>query len=1406
MSSGPGPAPLNGPSALFAIGPHVIVGFPSPSLTATVDSATTCDSGFPLSPPLKDDAPDAERVELGAAAEAATALGGGEEEEEAVAALASTARTAQRMRSRDYAPPSEAAVRPRAADAAGPGPGGVQAPEEEVGDDEYVVDTQQGTSSTPAPAPVPVPVLIGGGGGRPPSPLEAAAAALSSRARPGAISIPVVVDAQALPSPTATLKQSRLAKITFGGAAASSSSSASRGGGGGGSRSTPSPAGSTPRPTHSAVASPHPVHPSSSAAGASGAGAGALAGGGDEAEAGSPRGPASLAVARRLSAGVRLPSLDGGAQTDQLAASGELKSVANPPVVSAGADPRPLIKQVTLPALLGAGAAGDDAGPRRAGAEPQPKATATLMQHSTSTEATVAAAASAGNLAPSFPPLDDDEAAGGLGLGGGVLWPPAGGGAEVPIGQLRGFGAALGLALPPGFKPGFGTQIMSTFAGGTREEEGGASGSGSMSGFRSIYEHDAAGISDALQARIAKAALGSRAFADGPPVGDGGGEWGGDVASPPLLSPPPVATAAPTVPVDVPATPLRLPSGTSNLPPLQILSPPPIGGPSTGWNDGGALRPPAGLSLAPELFAPLLDGLDAFDDDDDEDEDDDDEIDIVGVEGEDDSDGDGGGRSGGGSGGGGGGGGGSARTAVGDGADAAAAADSLATSPHFAGSGAAAARRASRVAIGGNPSPSSLLAPSLVVEVAAAAPPPLSSIAADTPAALSPTVVPASAGGAPETRRGGGRKGQSRGVYLTKTGALRLDGFIVKDVGIVAYPPDEGGDGGGGADSAGRGPGSSSASPGPRFAPYHGPGSSADAAPVSSNGLSTASFKDTCARVEVLGHGASGWVYKVVHVPTLTLLAAKVVPIFNKEKRHAVHKELLALHANRTPFKSLVQAAAGAVGTLAKGVLGNTSGASAGAGAGAMSRASSSVDGGTDGGGAGAAAALAAAASAQAAAESVSGSAPCPYLVTFFDAFYDAEVGEGQLVFVTEYMDGGSLQDILDKGGDKGKPQPHPQPQQQGTGGGAGAGAGEAAPAAVVSPPRGDGGAGGMSESVLAKIAWSVLRGLAFLHRRRIIHRDIKPSNLLINHLGDVKIADFGIIRDLQDGEEFARTFTGTLTYMSPERVLGLPYSLNSDVWSAGLSVLACALGRDPYDGSIGYWELMTKLQGEEMPPLPPSDRYSPAFFDFLAQSLQKDPSARPSAAALLDHPFLARPRAKAARVERAARAAAEAAATAAHLAREAAARGDAVEAAAQAAVAADAAARAANVSGGRAPLPQQQQQAPLPPLSRGAVQDLVDIIKKVQEYRYRAALRKGISRLPLIPPARIAHLAAQLGLPEAVAAGLCARAQAKYEAKLALVRERVIKELLAQGWAPGMALPPPPPPGGAGEGGGGNR
>ncbi|TYZ56942.1 hypothetical protein PybrP1_003195 [[Pythium] brassicae (nom. inval.)] len=238
-------------------------------------------------------------------------------------------------------------------------------------------------------------------------------------------------------------------------------------------------------------------------------------------------------------------------------------------------------------------------------------------------------------------------------------------------------------------------------------------------------------------------------------------------------------------------------------------------------------------------------------------------------------------------------------------------------------------------------------------------------------------------------------------------------------------------------------------------------------------GQQPSNAKKYLVKLGVLGRGASGVVHKALHVPSLLLVAVKVIPVFENEKRHQLIAELKALYNN--------------LSTLSDDVIERRTVA-------------------------------------------------CPEIVCLYDAFMNPN--EGNVSIVVEYMDGGSLQDIVETGGCT-------------------------------------------SESVLANISYRMENSVAK-----------------------------------------ATTFVGTLTYMSPERIASEEYSYKSDVWSFGLSIMTCALGRFPYSSKGGYWELLHMIRNEPPPRLPEGE-FSGVFRDFLDKCLQKDQSERWSVKQLLSHEFV---------------------------------------------------------------------------------------------------------------------------------------------------------------------------------------
>jgi serine/threonine-protein kinase len=84
--------------------------------------------------------------------------------------------------------------------------------------------------------------------------------------------------------------------------------------------------------------------------------------------------------------------------------------------------------------------------------------------------------------------------------------------------------------------------------------------------------------------------------------------------------------------------------------------------------------------------------------------------------------------------------------------------------------------------------------------------------------------------------------------------------------------------------------------------------------------------------------------------------------------------------------------------------------------------------------------------------------------------------------------------------------------------------------------------------------ASEVAAGLAHAHRRAVVHRDLKPANLLRSATGQVKVADFGIARALEEPMVTQiGTVLGTMRYLSPEQAEGRVVGTEADVYSLGV-------------------------------------------------------------------------------------------------------------------------------------------------------------------------------------------------------------------------------------------------------------
>ncbi|GLB37628.1 putative protein tyrosine kinase [Lyophyllum shimeji] len=162
-----------------------------------------------------------------------------------------------------------------------------------------------------------------------------------------------------------------------------------------------------------------------------------------------------------------------------------------------------------------------------------------------------------------------------------------------------------------------------------------------------------------------------------------------------------------------------------------------------------------------------------------------------------------------------------------------------------------------------------------------------------------------------------------------------------------------------------------------------------------------------------------------------------------------------------------------------------------------------------------------------------------------------------------------------------------------------------------------------VGEMIAGRLAEGVLQGLAYLHSRKTIHRDIKPSNILLSREGVVKLCDFGVSGELV--QSHAGTFTGTSFYMAPERICGHEYTIRSDVWSTGISLLELVQNRFPFPNDLPPIELMMYITTAEPPQLEdePGVNWSDDMKDFIKQTLIVDALTRPTPRDMLAHPWI---------------------------------------------------------------------------------------------------------------------------------------------------------------------------------------
>ncbi|XP_043696693.1 mitogen-activated protein kinase kinase kinase YODA-like [Telopea speciosissima] len=162
---------------------------------------------------------------------------------------------------------------------------------------------------------------------------------------------------------------------------------------------------------------------------------------------------------------------------------------------------------------------------------------------------------------------------------------------------------------------------------------------------------------------------------------------------------------------------------------------------------------------------------------------------------------------------------------------------------------------------------------------------------------------------------------------------------------------------------------------------------------------------------------------------------------------------------------------------------------------------------------------------------------------------------------------------------------------------------------------------GQFGELAIRSYTQQILSGIAYLHAKNTVHRDIKGANILVDPNGRVKLADFGMAKHIT-GQSCPLSFKGSPYWMAPEVIKNSNgCNLAVDIWSLGCTVLEMATTKPPWGQYEGVVAMFKIGNSKELPAIP--DHLSDEGKDFVRECLQRNPVRRPTAAQLLEHPFV---------------------------------------------------------------------------------------------------------------------------------------------------------------------------------------
>jgi serine/threonine protein kinase len=153
---------------------------------------------------------------------------------------------------------------------------------------------------------------------------------------------------------------------------------------------------------------------------------------------------------------------------------------------------------------------------------------------------------------------------------------------------------------------------------------------------------------------------------------------------------------------------------------------------------------------------------------------------------------------------------------------------------------------------------------------------------------------------------------------------------------------------------------------------------------------------------------------------------------------------------------------------------------------------------------------------------------------------------------------------------------------------------------------------GPMPPHAAAAVLRPVLGGLAVAHRAGLVHRDIKPENVLVSDDGEVKLADFGLVRAMAEaGITSTSVILGTAAYLSPEQVSSGAADPRSDVYAVGILAYELITGATPFSGDNPLAVAYLRMDHDVPHPSSAISGVPPEFDEFVARATARNPDDR---------------------------------------------------------------------------------------------------------------------------------------------------------------------------------------------------